>query len=127
MLGNMDFAHHPFAGLFASLFAALVITLAAVWRVQRAAAAVPSASRQGRTARRLAWLYAAGALAWLVYAGHAGYGRFLASPALAALVPSDTLISMALFIGAIAWAAAWMVQLVLRLLRAEQQRQAGQD
>ncbi|MNF14184.1 hypothetical protein D3C80_2162980 [compost metagenome] len=63
-----------------------------------------------------------GALAWLVYAGYAGYGRFLTTPALAQFVFPDTLISMALFIGAIAWAAAFMVQLVLRLLKAEQQR-----
>lgn len=123
MLGAMDFVNHPFFGLCASLLAALLLTLAAIWRVQRAAAAVPSASRQGRTARRLAWLYAAGALVWLGYAGYAGYGRFLSTPALAQFVLPDTLISMALFIAAIAWAAAFMVQLVLRLLKTEQQRQ----
>lgn len=123
MLGPMDFANHPFFGLCACLLAALLLTLAAIWRVRRAAAAVPSASAQGRTARRLAWLYAIGALVWLGYAGYAGYGRFLTTPALAALVPFDTLISMALFIAAIAWAAAFMVQLVLRLLKTEQQRQ----
>ncbi|MCT9811298.1 hypothetical protein N0K08_11675 [Acidovorax sp. Be4] len=119
----MDFVNHPFFGLCASLLAALLLTLAAIWRVLRAAAAVPSASRQGRTARRLAWLYAAGALVWLGYAGYAGYGRFLSTPALAQFVLPDTLISMALFIAAIAWAAAFMVQLVLRLLKTEQQRQ----
>ena len=122
MLGAMDFANHPLAGLSACLLAALLLTLAAIWRVQRAAAALPSASPQGRTARRLARLYAAGALVWLVYAGYAGYGRFLTRPALAALVPFDTLVSLALFIGAIAWAAAFMVQLVLRLLKTEQLR-----
>ncbi len=123
MLGAMDFANHPFFRLYASLLAALVITLAAIWRVRRATAAVASDTPQGRTARRLAWLYTAGALAWLVYAAYAGYGRFLTSPALATFVSSDTLVSMALFIGAIAWAAAFMVQLVLRLLKTEQQRQ----
>lgn len=127
MLGAMDFAKHPFVGLYASLLAALFITLAAVWRVQRAAAGVAAASSQVRTARRLAWAYTAGTLIWLVYATYAGYGRFIAEPALVPLLRPDTLVSLPLFIGAIAWGAAFMLQLVLRLLKAEQQRQASQD
>ncbi len=113
----------PFARLYASLLAALVITLAAVWRVQRTAVTVAAGSPQARTARQLAWLYAVGALVWWGYAVYAGYGRFLTAPALAQLMSTDTLVSLALFIGAIAWAAAFMLQLVLRLLKAEQQRQ----
>lgn len=127
MLGTMDFSQHPFVGLYASLLAALFITLAAVWRVQRAAAAVAATSHQGRTARGLALLYTAGALTWLVYASYTGYGRFIAKPALIPLLSADQLVSLPLFIGAIAWGAAFMLQLVLRLLKAEQQRQADKN
>jgi hypothetical protein len=118
----MDWSDYPFARLYASVLAALFITLAAVWRVQRAAAAVLAESSQGRTARRLAWAYALGALGWWGYAAYAGYGRFLTDAKLAQLMSTDTLVSLALFIGAIAWGAAFMLQLVLRLLRTEQQR-----
>lgn len=118
----MDGSEYPFARLYASVLAALLITLAAAWRVQRAAAAVAADSPQGRTARRLAWAFAAGALAWWGYAAYTGYGRFLTDAALAQLMSTDTLVSLALFIGAIAWGGAFMLQLVLRLLRNEQQR-----
>ncbi len=118
----MDWSDYPFARLYASVLAALFITLAAFWRVQRAASAVLADSPQGRTARRLAWGYAVGALAWWGYAAYSGFGRFLTDAALAQLMSTDTLVSLALFIGAIAWGGAFMLQLVLRLLRTEQQR-----
>jgi hypothetical protein len=118
----MDWSQYPFARLYASLFAALFITLAAIWRVQRGAKAVAPQSSQGRTARRLALAYALGALLWWGYAAHTGYGRFLGDAALAQILSTDTLISLALFIGAIAWGAALMLQLALRLLAKEQQR-----
>lgn len=118
----MDWSEYPLVRLYASVFAALFITLAAIWRVQRAAQAVAADSSQGRTARRFARLYAAGALLWWAYAAYVGYGRFLADAAMARLATTDTLISLALFIGAIAWGAAFMLQLVLGLLRKEQQR-----
>lgn len=124
MLRAMDFSLSPFARPYASLLAALFITLVAVWRVQRAAAAVAQATPQGRTAGRLALLYTVGALVWLVYATYAGYGRFLTDPTLALQMSSDTLVSLPLFIGAIAWGAAFMLRLVLRLLTAEQERGA---
>ena len=117
----MDWSQYPLVRVYASLLAALLLTLAALWRVQRAARAVAADSAQGRTARRFALLYAAGALLWWGYAAHAGYGRFLANPALARLVTADTLMALALFIGAIAWGVALMLQLVLRLLGKEQQ------
>lgn len=117
----MDGSEYPFARLYASVLAALFITLAAVWRVQRAAQGVAPDSSQGRTARRLAWAYAAGALVWWGYAAYTGYGRFLTDAALAQLMSTDTLVSLTLFIGAIAWGAALMLQLVLKLLRNEQQ------
>ena len=118
----MDWSEFPFARLYASVLAALFITLAAVWRVQRAATSVVAESSQGRTARRLAWAYALGALGWWGYASYVGYGRFLTDAALAQLTGTDTLVSLTLFIGAISWGAAFMLQLVLRLLRTEQQR-----
>lgn len=121
----MDLSQYPFLRLYASLLAALFLTLAAVWRVQRGAAAVAAGTPQGRTARRLSLLFTVGALVWLIYATYAGYGRFLAKPALLELMSSDTLVSLPLFIGAIAWGAGFMLQLVLRLLQSEQQRQAG--
>lgn len=113
---------YPIVRVCASLLAALLITLAAVWRVRRAAQAVSAPSPQGRTARRFALVYSWGAMAWWGYAAYAGYGRFLGDAALTQRVSSDTLISLALFIGAIAWGAAFMLQLVLRLLGKEQQR-----
>ncbi|MET1114020.1 MAG: hypothetical protein ABWY08_03550 [Comamonas sp.] len=118
----MDWSQYPFARLYAAVFAALFITLAAVWRVRRAARAVPADSSQGRTARRLALAYAVGAVVWWGYAAYTGYGRFLGDAALARWLSTDTLISLALFIGAIAWGAAFMLQLVLRLLAKEHQR-----
>ncbi len=118
----MDWSEYPFARLYTSVLAALFITLAAVWRVRRAARAVAAESSQGRTARRLAWAFAVGALAWWGYGAYTGYGRFLTDAALAQLMSTDTLVSLALFIGAIAWGGAFMLQLVLRLLRNEQQR-----
>lgn len=118
----MEPSEYPFARLYASVLAALFITLAAAWRVQRAAVALPADSSQGRTARRLAWAFAAGVLVWWGYAAYTGYGRFLTDAALAQLMSTDTLVSLALFIGAIAWGGAFMLQLVLRLLRNEQQR-----
>lgn len=118
----MDWSDYPFVRLYASMLAALFITLAAVWRVRRAAAGVVAESSQGRTARRLAWAYAVAALVWWGYASYVGYGRVLSDAALAQLTTNDTLVSLALFIGAIAWGAAFMLQLVLRLLKTEQQR-----
>lgn len=118
----MDWSQYPLVQLYASMLAALLLTLAAIWRVQRGARDVAADSSQGRTARRLAWAYAAGALLWWAYAAHAGYGRFLGDAALARMVGTDTLISLALFIGAIAWGGALMLRLVLRLLDNEQRR-----
>jgi hypothetical protein len=118
----MDWSPYPFARLYASVLASLFITLVALWRVQRAARAVPAQSPQGRTARRLALAYAVGALTWWSYAVHSGYGRFFGDAALAQMMSTDTLIALALFIGAIAWGGALMLQLVLRLLAKEQQR-----
>lgn len=117
----MDWSEYPFARLYASALAALLITLAAVWRVWRTASGVRVDSSQGRTARRLARGYAVGALAWWGYAADVGYGRALNDAALAQLTSTDTLVALALFIGAIAWGAAFMLRLVLRLLKAEQE------
>jgi len=118
----MDWSQYPLARLYASVLASLFITLVALWRVQRAARAVPAHSPQGRTARRLGLAYSVGALAWWGYGVHSGYGRFLGDAALARMMTTDTLIALALFIGAIAWGGALMLQLVLRLLAKEQQR-----
>ncbi|MCD2512587.1 hypothetical protein [Comamonas endophytica] len=118
----MEWSQYPLVRLYASVLAALFITLAAIWRVQRGAQAVAAGSPQGRTARLWAWVYAAGALAWWGYATYTGYGRFLGDAALARMISTDTLISLALFIGAIAWGGALMLQLVLRLLGNEQRR-----
>lgn len=118
----MDWFESPLARLYLSVLAALFITLAAIWRVQRGARAVAAQSSQGRTARRLALAYAVGALLWWGYGVRTGYGRFLGDAALAQMLGTDTLISLALFIGAIAWGAALMLQLALRLLAKEQQR-----
>lgn len=109
----------PALYLAASALGAALFVAAAIWRVRRAAQAVPQAQPQAQTARRFAGAYAVVALVWLAYALLAGLGPFVVNGQIRpeVLLYQDRLVSVALFIGAVAWAGGLAVQWVLRLLR----------
>ena len=117
----------PALWLAASALAATLLVAAAIWRVRLAAQAVPAARPQAQTARRFAGAYAAAALLWLGYALLTGLGPFVVQGQVRpdVLLAQDRLVSVALFIGAVAWAAGLAVQWVLRLLRQEAERLPG--
>lgn len=115
------FAIETWPWLSASAGAALVLAaMAWLWRCTRGLAA---GSRDAATARRMAWLFSLGALAWLAYALHAGYAKLWRADAFLIFAQQNALLGLPLLIGGLAWAAALMLGRVLKLLAAAQARE----
>ncbi|WP_027014515.1 hypothetical protein [Comamonas composti] len=110
------FAIEIWPWLSALASAALVLTaMAWVWRSARR---LTPGTRDAATARRMAWLFALGALAWLAYALHAGYARLWQADAFLIFAQQNALLGLPFLIGGLAWVAALMLGRVFRLLAA---------
>lgn len=102
-----------------SMLAAALLVAASLWRVWRARRQLPPDHGQSHSAQAFALGYTAAALLWLAYGLWTGYRPWLqtSDPAWQMAVHGDSLWSLPLFIGAVAWAAALAVCWALRFMQ----------
>ena len=107
------------APLALSMLAAVLLVAAGIWRVWRARRQLPPTHPQSRSAQGLAQCYTVAALLWLAYGLWTGYRPWLQASdhAWQMAVHGDSLWSLPLFIGAVAWATALAVCWALRFMQ----------
>ncbi|MDR0227395.1 MAG: hypothetical protein LBI66_13345 [Burkholderiaceae bacterium] len=106
----------PHTWLVLSVAACAFLVLAALAWVWRCARTLPPGSRDGRSARRMALLFALGALAWLAYALPTGYAALWRADTLMLTAQQGALARLPLLIGGLPWVAALLLTRVMRML-----------
>lgn len=99
-----------------SIAAGVVLVVASMLWVLRAARRTDPASRDGRSARRMSLLFAVGALVWLAYALYTGYGALWQAQPWVMLAQQPALLRLPLIVGAIPWVAALLLTRVMRMV-----------
>lgn len=98
-----------------SVAVCVLLVLAAMGWLWRAALRLPADSRDGRHMRAMAAAASAGLLLWLVYGLFKGYGAVWHADALLLMAQSSLLLQMPLIIGGLAWVAALLLSRVMAL------------
>ena len=103
-----------------SVAACVLLVLAAMGWLWRAALRIPAGSRDGRNMRTMASIASAGLLLWLGYGLFNGYATLWQADALMLLAQSSLLVQMPLIIGGLAWVAALLLGRVMAMHKAAQ-------
>ncbi|MEG2048490.1 MAG: hypothetical protein RR100_16685 [Comamonas sp.] len=103
-----------------SVAACVLLVLAAMGWLWRAALRIPASSRDGRNMRTMASIASAGLLLWLGYGLFKGYATLWQADALMLLAQSSLLVQMPLIIGGLAWVAALLLGRVMAMHKAVQ-------
>lgn len=104
-----------------SVAACVLLVLAAMGWLWRAALRIPAASRDGRNMRSMASIASAGLLLWLGYGLFKGYATLWQSDALMLMAQSSLLVQMPLIIGGVAWVATLLLGRVMAMHKDVQQ------
>ena len=100
-----------------SVAACVLLVLAAMGWLWRAALRIPAGSRDGRNMRSMASIASAGLLLWLGYGLVKGYGGVWNADAWLLQAQSGLLVQMPLLIGGLAWVAALLLARVMAMHR----------
>lgn len=100
-----------------SLGACVLLVLAAMGWLWRAALRIPAASRDGRNMRSMAAVASAGLLLWLAYGLFTAYGALWQADALMLMAQAPLLLQTPLIVGGVAWIAALLLGRVMAMHR----------
>ena len=98
-----------------SLTCCVLLVLAAVGWLWRAALRVPAGSKDAKPMRVMAMLASTGLLLWLGYGLFKGYGALWRADALLLMAQASLLTQIPLIVGGLAWAAALLLGRVMAL------------
>lgn len=101
-----------------SICACVLLVLAAIGWLWRAARRIPADSRDGRNMRTMAAAASASLLLWLVYGLFKGYGALWQADALLLMAQASLLLQMPLIVGGLAWVAALLLGRVMAMHKA---------
>lgn len=100
-----------------SLGACVLLVLAAMGWLWRAALRIPAGSRDGRNMRSMAAIASSGLLLWLAYGLFTAYGALWQADALMLMAQAPLLLQTPLIVGGVAWIAALLLGRVMAMHR----------
>ena len=100
-----------------SLACCVLLVLAAIGWLWRAALRIPAGSKDARPVRVMAMLASTGLLLWLGYGLFKGYGGLWAADAWLLTAQSSLLVQVPLLVGGMAWVATLLLARVMAMHR----------